>query len=165
MSQVVTSLSSVCSNIWSGGFILILILFETLVSFYVEVCLYRDSTPVAARSLYNHDDIAGSFRSVLGPLLEQMTVASQKTLHLEFERQDGLLSVTLPKDVRTAQRVFLLVQKKAVNTQVNLGPLKLAAPTRLATVHQRALSGVTIQAIDQPSLGQSSPGRRSSSTK
>ena len=130
-------------------------LFDTLMSFYVEVCLYRDATPVAARTLYNHDDLAGSFRAVLGPLLEQMTVASQKTPYLEFERKDGLFTVDLPKDIRSAQSAYLLVQRKSVNSQVDLSPIKLAAPARLATVHQRALSGVALQAVDQPSMKQS----------
>ena len=39
-------------------------LFESLISLYVEVCLYRDSTPIAARTLYEHDALAESFRAV-----------------------------------------------------------------------------------------------------
>jgi type VI secretion system protein ImpJ len=130
-------------------------LFESLVTFYVEVCLYRDSTPVAARTLYDHENIASCYRAVLGPLLEQMTVASQKSPYLEFELRDGLYSVDMPKDIRDVQRVYMLVQKTAVNAQVDLSPLKLAAPARLAVVHQRALPGVGMRRVDQPSLGQS----------
>ena len=127
-------------------------LFETLVSFYVEVCLYRDSTPVAARSLYNHiHRRLISFR--LGPLLEQMTVASQKTPYLEFERQDGLLSVTLPKDVRLRSAFSCWFRRRPQHS----GKPRPPGSQRLHVwpLCMRALSGVTIQAIDQPSLGQS----------
>ena len=130
-------------------------LFESLISLYVEVCLYRDSTPIAARTLYEHDAIAESFRAVLGPLLEQMTVASQKTPYSEFELGDGLYRVKLAGEVRDAKRAFLLVQKSSVNATVDLKPLKLASPSRLSIVHQRALPGVPLRAVEQPSLGQS----------
>ena len=134
-SQVVTRSQAYAQTYGAGDSSSSYTLFETLVSFYVE-SVYIDSTPVAARSLYNHDDIAGSFRSVLGPLLEQMTVASRKTPYLEFERRTD----SFPSHYQTFGRVSAGSEEGGQHSG-KPRPLKLAAPTRLATVHQRALSG------------------------
>ena len=131
------------------------LLYEALVGFYVEVCMYRDTTPVAARALYDHDNLAQCFQSILGPLFEQMTVAVQKTPYQSFELKDGVYGLRLPRDIRSAHSAYLLVQKSAVNHTFNVNRLKLAAPARLAVVYQRALPGIGLRAVDRPSLGQS----------
>ncbi|MEE2789295.1 MAG: type VI secretion system baseplate subunit TssK [Myxococcota bacterium] len=130
------------------------VLFEAIVAFYVEVCMYRDATPVAARTLYEHSDISTCFQSVLGPLFEQMTVAVQKTPYQPFILKNGVYRLELPREIMQSRSVYVLVQKSGVNQEFDASRLKMAAPARLPIVYQRALMGIGLKPISRPSLGQ-----------
>ena len=117
--------------------------------------MYRDATPVAANTVYDHDNLATCFESILHPLFEQMTVAVQKTPYLAFHLKDGVYGAQLPTEIRRAGLVYLLVQRSSVTDTFNVNRLKMAAPARLAVVYQRALAGIPFRPVDRPSLGQS----------
>lgn len=126
-------------------------LYETLKTFYVDLCLYKNATPEDVASVYRHDDIAGSLRVIAKPIIDQIQVTKQKTPYLAFERANGLFQIdVLPREARQAKEVYLLVQKPRVSEVVSLDGLKLASKARLPVVHQLALQGIPLDKLDRP---------------
>jgi len=127
------------------------LLYEALKSFYVDLCLYKNTTPENVASAYRHDDIAESMRLSAKPIIELIQVTKQKTPYLAFERANGLFVIEpLPREARQAKEVYLLIQKTRVSEVVSLEGLKLAAKARLPVVHQLALQGIPLDKLDRP---------------
>ena len=116
-------------------------LFASLRALYLEVCVFRDVQPTAIERPYAHEDLAGSFDSLLAGIEEQVQINKQKIPYTEFVRRGGMLVSTLAKDMKRAKEVFLLVQKPQVSTTLDLSRVKLASESRIHTVYERALRG------------------------
>jgi type VI secretion system protein ImpJ len=125
--------------------------YEALKQFYIEVCLYKGTTPEHVEAPYLHDDLATCLRQVTEPLIAQIQVSRGKTPYLQFEKREGLFIVPqLPQEVRLAKELYFLVQKPRVSEVVSLEGVKLASRARLPIVHQLALQGIPYRKIERP---------------
>ena len=130
-------------------------LYEALKDFYVEVCFYHDTMPQHADEPYNHEQIGGCFRRVLGPLVEQMCSAQKNAPYAPFVVRDGIYRLELPTALRRARDVYFLIQKSQTQRMVGLEELKLAATSRLLMTHRLSLPGIGITRADRPLLAHS----------
>ena len=125
-------------------------LYEKLLCFYGTICTYHNNNPeIVANLLYRHDALEASFR-ILDQIFSELKSTRSKVPYLPFNFENGRYSLVLPRDVREASAVYLLIQKKHVQTQINLSQLKLASPSRIPAVHKLALPGVPFRRIDRP---------------
>ena len=62
--------------------------------------------------------------------------------YVMFVEEDGVRVAVLPEAAREAKLVYWLIERGHGADHVDPAGAKLAAPSRLRTVHQRALSGV-----------------------
>lgn len=124
--------------------------FLALRGLYIDVCIFRGISPVAAERPYDHEDIAGSFEAVLAAIEEQVQVRGQSVPYVEFTKREGMLVCELPVECRRAKDVFLLVQKPQVSTNLDLSRVKFASESRLHTVYERALKGIPLTRMDNP---------------
>jgi type VI secretion system protein ImpJ len=131
------------------------VLYNELKDFYIDVCFYRDSSPKNVADPYNHDQLAECFKRIMEPLADQMQLAEKRSPYRPFEFRDGVYGIELPQEVRQAKEIYFLIQKSQVNKAVALNNFKIAAPSRLATVHKLALKGVPVTKIDRPMLAHS----------
>jgi type VI secretion system protein ImpJ len=124
--------------------------FRALRSLYVDVCLFRQIEPHLAELPYRHNQIARSFSGLLRELDDLLRVPGEATPYVEFVTKEGVRSCVLPPALRRAKDVFLLVQKPHVTTPLSLAGVKLASPSRLDIVHDRALRGIVFDRLDGP---------------
>lgn len=125
-------------------------LFSALRSFYIDLCVHREITPVEVERPYRHDELAACFGALLDRLEEQASLQRGSIPYTEFTRRDGLLVCELDREARRARQVFLLVQKPQVTAKVDLSRTKLAAPSRIHAVYERSLRGIRYQPLDNP---------------
>jgi type VI secretion system protein ImpJ len=125
-------------------------LFKALRGLYLDICVFRGINPASAERAYDHEDIAGSFETLLKGIEEQVSIGGQKVPYVEFVRREGMLVCELPVECRRAKDVFMLVQKPQVSSTVDLTRLKVASESRIHTVYERALKGIPLQKMDNP---------------
>lgn len=125
-------------------------LYEELKRFYVELCFYRDTTPLHAAEPYRHDRLAEVFEQILSPLGEQLQLSQSRPAYLPFALKEGVVQVALPAAVREAREVYLLVQKGRVGKAVSLDGVKFAALSRIPVVHKFYLQGIPCRRVERP---------------
>ena len=126
-------------------------LYEALKSFYVDLCLFQNTTPENVTSPYRHDELAACLAEVVDPLMAQITITRDKTPYLSFERKEGLFVLPeIPIEVRRAKEVYLLLQKPKITEVLSLEGFKLAGRSRLPVVHQLSLQGIPLTRIERP---------------
>ena len=126
-------------------------LYATLKSFYINVCLYKNCTPENVDSPYLHDQLALCIKRISEPLFKQIQLIKSKFPYMPFKREDGLYVISrLPKEIETAKEVYFLLQKPSVSSNISMEGVKLASLSRIAMVHQMALTGIPINKIDTP---------------
>ena len=125
-------------------------LFQALRALYIDVCVLRNASPEAIGRPYDHREIAASFNALLTPLEQMLARGRADVPYVELTRKDGLYSCALAPTIRRAKDVFLLVQKPAVATKVDLSRVKMSSPSRIQLVHERALSGIPFTRIERP---------------
>lgn len=129
-------------------------LFSSLRNLYIDTCVLRDAPLDAIDLAYDHTEIAASFEALLAPL-EAMTARGRPAVpYIEFARREGQFVCDIDKDIKRAKDVFLLLQKPQVSTKIELSRVKLASPTRLNAVYERALTGIPITRIERPPFAQ-----------
>lgn len=124
--------------------------FRGLRAFYIDACVYRDVVPSVIERAYEHEDLGGCFGALLDALEEQAQIGRQRVPYVELVRKEGMYVGELGKDVRRAKDVFLLVQKPQVATKLELGGVKLASPSRIHVVYERALRGIPYERVESP---------------
>ena len=127
-------------------------LYEALNTLYAEVCFYKDTVPEHITAPYSHDRLAACFSRIIKPLKEQMQTAKTRSPYLPFAFKDGVHRITLPKEIREAKQIYLLVQKSHINLAFAEENLKLASFSRLSLVHKMALQGIPVRKTDRPSF-------------
>jgi type VI secretion system protein ImpJ len=130
-------------------------LYEALKEFYVEVCFYRDSAPRHVEDPYAHEQLAGCFQRVLGPLFEQMRTAQKHAPYAPFVLRDGVYRLALPSATQRARELYVLIQKSQAQRAVALDEFKLASPNRLLQTHRLSLPGIGLERADRPVLAHS----------
>ncbi|HET9931725.1 MAG TPA: type VI secretion system baseplate subunit TssK [Polyangiaceae bacterium] len=145
-------------------------LFSSLRGLYIDTCVLRNVQELEAlEQPYDHRDIGACFQRILEPLSRLLSRGRPEVPYVEFSRKEGLLYCDVDKNVKRARDVFLLVQKPSVAAVVDLSPevsaearqagttarVKLASPSRLHFVHERALTGIPYRRIERPPFAQS----------
>lgn len=145
-------------------------LFASLRGLYIDTCVLRNVQELEAiEQPYDHRDLGACFGRILDPLARLLSRGRAEVPYVEFARKEGLLFCDIDKNVKRARDVFLLVQKPAVAAVVDLSPeasgegrqanttarVKLASPSRLHLVHERALTGISYRRIERPPFAQS----------
>lgn len=125
-------------------------LFESLCSFHTELCFYRNSVPEQAMAVYDHDRLSECFQKILGALWRDLDQAKGHPPYLDFNLSEGVYAMKLPPEIRAAGRVYFLAQKDHRADVTELENLKMAALSRLRTVHQFSLDGVKVERIGRP---------------
>jgi type VI secretion system protein ImpJ len=123
---------------------------EELAKLYIEMCFYRNITPENLATPYDHDRLAPCFGKLLEALKEQMRMVQRRSTYLPFELRDGAYRIALPKELREAREVYLLVQKDQVNRAAPMRNLKMSCVSRLPLIHKLALQGIPFKKIDRP---------------
>jgi len=124
--------------------------YEQLKHFYVDLCFYHDNTPQLATAPYRHEHLAEVFHQTLELLHEQLQLHQLRSPYLPFTLSGGIVRADLPKSIREAKDIYLLVQKAGINTSISLDSLKIAAVNRIAIVHKFFLQGIPFKRIDRP---------------
>ena len=124
--------------------------YEQLKHFYVDLCFYHDNTPQLATAPYRHEHLAEVFRETFELLHEQLQLHQLRSPYLPFTLSGGIIRADLPKSIREAKEIYLLVQKGGINKTISLESLKIAAVNRIGIVHKFFLQGIPFKRIDRP---------------
>ena len=143
--QMQRFLANVCEQITPHPYTV----YEQLKHFYVDLCFHHNATPHAATVPYRHDKLAELFNETFELLSEQLRLSQLRSPYLPFTLEGGLVKVALPKAIREAKEVYLLVQKSGIAKSVNLDNLKLAAVSRVPVAHKFYLQGIPFKRIDR----------------
>lgn len=125
-------------------------LLEAVRRLYLEVCMLRGTEPKELWRPYAHEGLGPLFKELFAGLESQVQLSRSSTPYVAFTRREGLQLCALPEAARKARSVYWLLQKPRVGTKLELGGVKLASETRLATVHQLALRGIAYKRIENP---------------
>ncbi|MCH2205679.1 MAG: type VI secretion system baseplate subunit TssK [Lentisphaerales bacterium] len=126
------------------------IVYERFLEFYASVCTYQNSPPeMVSKAIYQHDDLAEIFNKVISQLLGEMKSGKSRVPYLPFEYTNGRYTCDLPQEVREATSIYLLIQKKHIQSKFNISNVKLSSPSRSPLVHKLALPGVPFKSISQ----------------
>jgi type VI secretion system protein ImpJ len=125
-------------------------MYERLKSFYIDLAFYHNNTPDFSISCYRHDELVEVFNEILIPLNHEIQFTQTRIPYLPFKLADGIFQVTLPIEIRKAKEFYFLVQNASVNQSVSIAGIKLAAVSRIPTVHKFYLQGVSLIKIDKP---------------
>jgi len=129
-------------------------LYSALRALYIDICVLRDAPLDALELAYDHTEIAACFESLLKPLEAMAERGGPAVPYVEFRRREGQLVCELRGNVKRARDVYLLLQKPHVGAKLELTRVKLASPSRLAMVHERALTGIPYSRIERPPFAQ-----------
>ncbi len=99
---------------------------------------------------YLHDDPASSILPLAARLEELLQMPRTPTAYAPFRAEGGLLVCTMPKEVRRARQVYLLIQKPHVSTKLELQRTKLAAKSRIQLIFEKALRGIPFEPLERP---------------
>ncbi|WP_437932544.1 type VI secretion system baseplate subunit TssK [Sorangium sp. So ce291] len=124
--------------------------FRALRALYADVCVFRGIDPSELGPRYRHEELAECLEVLLVELEEHAQIGRQSVPYVSFTQKEGMLECVLGPEVRRARDVFLLIKKPQVSTKLELGGVKLASPTRLHTVYERALKGIPFSRFDSP---------------
>jgi type VI secretion system protein ImpJ len=129
-------------------------LFVALRNLYIDTCVLRDAPLDAIDLAYDHTEIAACFDALLNPLEAMTSRGRPEVPYVEFVQREGQFCCELDKNIKRAKDVFLLLQKPQVSSKIELSRVKLASPTRLNAVYERALTGIPISRIERPPFAQ-----------
>lgn len=124
--------------------------YEHLKNFYVELCFYQNSDPQFAITPYRHEQLAVVFSEIIPPLLSELKFSQTRSPYLPLKSIDGIIQTNLPKEIREAKEVYLLVQKGQISKNVNIEGLKVAAVNRIAELHKFYLQGISTERVIRP---------------
>ena len=118
-------------------------LFEVLRAFYFDLCSFHEVLPEQSCLPYNHADSSASFARLFALLGPRLRLGAVHHSHVKFGRMAGLFVISsLPESVKTAQEVYLLIQRTNLHDRINIDDVKLSATSRLALVHRMVLNGI-----------------------
>jgi type VI secretion system protein ImpJ len=114
--------------------------FRALRDVYLAATVYYEQTPVAV--VYEHEQLATSFGALLDLLVALVGRGVPHADHALFVEDDGMRVCVMPEPLRHAKKVFWVVERAHTADELSDVAVKLAAPSRVRTIHQRALAGV-----------------------
>jgi type VI secretion system protein ImpJ len=126
------------------------LVYEQIKYFYIDLCVYHNTPPKFADSIYRHEQLARVFSEILTPLNEELQLSPTRSPYLPFGVVEGIMRVELPEIIREAKQVYLLIQKNRVTKLVNIDVIKLASISRIPVVHKFYLQGIPCKRIENP---------------
>ncbi len=114
-----------------------------------QIAIFR-AVAVPELRPYLHDDPASSVLPLVERLEELLQMPRTPTAYAPFRAEGGLLVCELPKEVRRARQVYLLIQKPHVSTKLEMQRTKLAAKSRIQLIHEKALRGIPFEPLERP---------------
>jgi len=123
--------------------------YRRVVELYLDVHAYQSpaaDTPALAASVYDHRDLAGAFAPLLAELEARTRLPHGRAPYAPFARAGRALACPLPEQA-DALKLYWLLRRRAGVTADDLRPPKLAAASRLETVHRHALRGVALRPL------------------
>lgn len=125
--------------------------FEALKEFYIELCIFQNTSPAHVKLAYVHHDIAGCMYKLLTPIFSMLKQVKGDSPYMPFDKKDGVFRINnLPDKVSGSSQVYFLIQKERVGDRFNIQTLKLASASRLAIVNSLSLKGVQLEKIERP---------------
>lgn len=125
-------------------------LFAALRTFYFTLCCFHEVIPEHSCLPYNHADSSASFAQMFAMLGPRLKLGAANHNHMKFVLHSGLFGASsLPDSVKTAQEVYLLIQRANIHERINIEDVKLSATSRLALVHRMVLNGIPFKALER----------------
>jgi type VI secretion system protein ImpJ len=124
-------------------------LFRRVIELGLDVHGYQAApadAPALARQVYDHRDLAGSFEPVLAELESRTRLPHGRAPYAPFARDGRIASCALPPLIESTRLYWLVRRAPGVEPDAPRA-VKLAACSRLETVHRHALRGVTIRPL------------------
>jgi len=124
--------------------------YDKLLDFYAAICTYLNSPlNLATKLVYNHENLAYIFKEITAHLLTELKSGKSRVPYLPFKFENGRFICELPKEVREATAIYLLIQKKHIQSTFVISNIKLSSPSRSSLVHKLALPGIPFKSISQ----------------
>lgn len=132
-------------------------LYDALRRLYAEACAYVGEVPKGylgknpkdRLKTYDHENPGPALAELYGLLERSLKPEATQSTHERFEYQNGRFILQLPKEAETARELYLLIRRGSDGTAFSTNGLKLAAPSRLATVRRLALRGIPFEHVVQ----------------
>lgn len=126
------------------------VLYALLRDTYFAICAYAEAVADRDAAPYRHDALAATFAALTGELRLRLASADSHLTERPFVRGDGLhVLAPLPDGIDAAREVYLLVRAEPPAARELVESIKLAARSRLATVHRRVLQGVPLHHVGE----------------
>jgi type VI secretion system protein ImpJ len=125
-------------------------LFEILRAFYFDLCSFHELLPEQSTVAYAHTDLGASFGRLFTLLAPRLRLGSVHHSHVKFAGNGRMFVVNaLPDVVKSAQQVYLLIQKQNIHDRVIIDDVKVAATSRLALIHRMVLMGIPHKLVER----------------
>lgn len=125
-------------------------LFRELRALYFQLCCFQELLPEQSCIPYPQSDIGTAFTRLFTLLTPRLRLSAVHHSHLKFARLSGLFTVSgFPEEVKSAQEVYLLIQRPNIHDRVRVDDVKLSATSRLALVHRMVLRGVPFKLCER----------------
>lgn len=125
-------------------------LFQALRDLYFQLCCFHELLPEQSCIPFTHGDVGASFARLFQLLAPRLLLSAVHHSHLKFARMNGLFSVSgLPEEVKSAQEVYLLIQRPSIHDRVRIEDVKVSATSRLALVQRMVLRGVPFKLVER----------------
>jgi len=126
-------------------------LFSTLRGFFLELCLLEGAIPELPLARYTHEDPGPCFQGLIERIREKLARPPLRTPNVPLVRSDGVfVAKDLPPVLLSAKEVYLMLRRPSPEQRVSLDGVRVASPSRLRVVHERALRGVKIVPSPKP---------------
>jgi type VI secretion system protein ImpJ len=124
-------------------------LFRRLIDLYLDVHAYQSlpaDEPALAGHVYDHRDLAGCFEPLLVELEQRTRLPHGRAPYAPFVQSGRIASCALPAAPGDTRLYWLVRLTEGIDRDA-IRAVKLAAPSRLETVHRHALRGATIKPL------------------
>lgn len=125
-------------------------IFVALRALYFDLCSFHELLPEQSTLPYVHAELGSAFGRLFSLLAPRLRLGSVHYSHIKFSRTNGLFTVSsLPEGVKSAQQVFLLIQKQNIHDRVSIDGVKVSATSRLALIHRMVLMGIPTKFVER----------------
>lgn len=125
-------------------------IFKQVRSLFMDVSMYAGRDPLLVDVWYVHEEFGEVLNKFLVKLEEYIQEPRNPPPYVAFTKTGTRWECALAPDARRSRDVYLLVYRPHVSTVVDISATKLASPTRIQTLHERALLGIPCKRIKNP---------------
>lgn len=125
-------------------------IFKRTRALYMDVCMYAGRDPLQLDVWYVHEEFGDVLNKFLVKLEEYIKEPRNPPPYVAFTKTGTRWECPLAPDARRSRDVYLLVYRPHVSMKVNISSTKLGSPTRIQTLHERALTGIACKRIQNP---------------